>query len=106
MNEWLWILQLADHRSALNLDEWADPRIVADRAPVEVRERLDDDLVAELDADEGAIRASLIGPSATVEPGADALDNPFDLCFCDSGEHRKREGFPGDPLGGGERPSA
>ena len=39
----------ADHGAALDLDERADPRAVADRAAVEVRERLHDDVLAEHD---------------------------------------------------------
>ena len=48
--EWLGDLAaLADHRPALDLDERTDSRLVADRAAVEVRERVDDDPLAELD---------------------------------------------------------
>ncbi len=52
----------ADHRTALNLDERADPRVVADPAPVEVRERLDDDLVAELDVVQDPVRSVVDRP--------------------------------------------
>jgi hypothetical protein len=39
----------AHNRSTLNLDEGADGRVVADGAAVEVRERTDNDVLAELD---------------------------------------------------------
>ena len=40
----------------LDLDERPDPRLVADPAAVEVRERMDDDALAELDVDDDSIR--------------------------------------------------
>ena len=48
-NVWLWILQRAPiDRPALDLDERTDPRVVADTAAVEVRERLNDDSLTEV----------------------------------------------------------
>src|SRR5439155_12265669 len=44
----------ADARAALNLDERPDARPVPDRAAVEVRERADPDVVAEVDVVEEA----------------------------------------------------
>ena len=58
---WLWILQSrADDGAALDLDERADPRAVADPAAVEVGERLHDDVIAELDVVDQAVRG-LVG---------------------------------------------
>ena len=39
----------ADPRATLDLDEGTDPRLVADRAAVEIGERADDDIDAEID---------------------------------------------------------
>ena len=47
---WLWTLQRAPiARATLDLDERADSRLVADRAAVEIGERADDDIDAEID---------------------------------------------------------
>jgi hypothetical protein len=46
---------LADLDAGLDLDERPDPRLGADPAAVEVRERLDDDAVAELDVAKEAV---------------------------------------------------
>ena len=47
---------LADHSSALNLDERADARSGTDAAAVEIREREDDDTLAELDVGDEPVR--------------------------------------------------
>src|SRR3954449_11050308 len=39
----------ADYRAPLDLDEGSDPRVVPDLAPVEIRERPDGDVLAEVD---------------------------------------------------------
>ena len=57
----------ADRRPALDLDERADPRVVADPAAVEVRERLDDDVLAELDVVDQPVRRVVDGPVSHVE---------------------------------------
>src|SRR5207248_10733338 len=46
----------ADDSAALDFDIWADARVVADLAAVEVRERVDDDVIAELDIVDQAVR--------------------------------------------------
>ena len=57
MNEWLWILQ----RAPIAAPRWIstngpDAALVADPAAVEVRERVDDDAVAELDVVDQPVR--------------------------------------------------
>ena len=53
---WLWILQRSPIRDTpLDLDEGADSRAVSDRAAVEIRERMDDNILAERDVVEQPI---------------------------------------------------
>jgi hypothetical protein len=49
MKLWLWIPPRPDDRAALDLDERLDPRLVADLAAIQVGKRGDGDGVAELD---------------------------------------------------------
>ena len=81
---------LADDDSALDLDERADTRPCADPASVEVRERVDDDVSAELDAVDDPVRASFDGALA-IEVVADGVDDRRLLLLGDSGEERQRE---------------
>src|SRR5262249_58179653 len=46
----------ADDRAALHLDERPDPRVVADPTAVEIREGVDDDVLAEVDVVDLSIR--------------------------------------------------
>ena len=57
MKLWLWILHRAPiDSSALDLDEWPDSGIVADRAAVEVRERVHGDALPESDVVDEPVR--------------------------------------------------
>src|SRR5438128_720778 len=57
----LHLAALADRRAALDLHERADARLVADPAAVEVRERPDDDAVAERDVVDQPVRSVVDG---------------------------------------------
>src|SRR5262249_53355180 len=50
-----------DRSSALDLDERADPGVVADPAAVEIRERLDEYARSERDADDESVRSFVLG---------------------------------------------
>ena len=82
----------ADRRAALDLDERPDPGPVADAAAVEVRERLDDDVLAELDVARSAGR----GPRCRLSQPrrrtpSTAVDDRRDLLLGDAREDRQRQ---------------
>src|SRR5262245_6045568 len=60
----------ADHGPGLDLDESPDPGVVADPAAVEVRERPDRHVLAELDVDDQAMRGFVGGPIGQVPQDA------------------------------------
>ena len=108
---------VADERVALDLAARADhgaragsrrtvpiARVVADRAAVEVRERLDDDAVAEARRRRaGGTARRWPDASATVEEVRDRLDDRRELPLGDAREDRQREHFRGESLCDRER---
>ena len=109
MNVWLWILQRAPIRdAALDLDERADPGPVADRAAVEVRERADDDVLAELRRRRSSrYGASFAGSVSHGEVRPDASTTAVELRLGDAREDRQREALARElPPRPGTRPAA
>ena len=88
-----------DDGAALDLDERADARPVPDPAAVQVRERVDDDLRAELDVVDQPVRRLVRGRVAHRTAVPDHRRHPLELVLPELGEERQRERRLGPLLG-------
>ena len=100
----------ADLDARLDLDERADAREVSDPAPVEVRERLDEDAFAEVHVARSRYGASFAGapamPLGPVEEVRDRLDDGRELLLGDARVDRAARGLRArSPLRPGTRPA-